>query len=397
MSPKELIDVLGLCRDSEVPLMIWGHHGMGKSSIVRQFADNRGVQFVDFRCAQIESSDLRGFPTKRKTADGTEVTSYCIPEDLPRSGEGVLFLDEINRADDPVIQAAFQLIVERKIGTYSLPDGWQVVCACNYTEGYHVNDLGAAFIGRFCHVELSMSNDYLVEWAEYVTRLGNPGTEEGDEDVPESAKRLHESALNVVAFLGQETRNICSKRTAKLDFNIEPSPRLWTAVARVLSHKHQYEKSTVDSVIGGLIGHEIAIEFNRASFLVKPKDVVEKGLKDVLEDLKKCEKTEQQGLVWSVATYTNGLKSTKKRHAVNVLDYMEYLIDNKMKDMATVLVLQVLRKHMKADGAAVMIKNQNIAKYLSNTKSSAGINVWVNELQSRNKLYEMVKAVLATK
>jgi len=375
MTPTEVKTAISLCRDAKVPLMIWGHHGMSKSSVVRQVTEEKGIGFIDFRCAQIESSDLRGFPARRKLNDNEEVTVYCPPEELPREGNGILFLDEINRADDPVIQAAFQLIVERKIGKYKLPDGWQIVTACNYATGYQVNTMCNAFVGRFCHIEMTNSEKFVSEWADFIT-----------------GKYEDESAMKIIAFIGQENNNICSKKEGTIDFDIEPSPRLWEMAIRIQEAAPKYPKHIVHMVLSGLIGQELTIAYEKSIFTVSPKDIVDKGMEENLEELSKATKDQQRGLVWSVASYARKVKATK-RQVVNVLDFMDWLIKKGESDSAVVLIMQVLQPIIGgATGASVIMVNSAVANILAEGKSKGSI--WYTELVKRDELYQLTKKSL---
>ena len=79
MSIGVLKDVVKLCHNAKVPMFLWGHHGIGKSSLVQQVTNELDIGFVDYRAAQIEATDLRGYP---KEVDGKTV--YCPPIELPQ-------------------------------------------------------------------------------------------------------------------------------------------------------------------------------------------------------------------------------------------------------------------------------------------------------------------------
>ncbi|MEO1233284.1 MAG: AAA family ATPase [Myxococcota bacterium] len=131
--------------------MLWGTRGVGKSSIVRQVAEERDVPLVDLRLTTIEPVDIRG----AIYADDTqEKTVWFPPEFLPTESEpeGVLFLDELTAADQRLQISAYSLILDRKVGRYRLPDGWMVVAAGN--AAYHgavSHDMGTALADRMFH------------------------------------------------------------------------------------------------------------------------------------------------------------------------------------------------------------------------------------------------------
>jgi len=98
-------------------------------------------------------------------------TAFSIPIDLPTSGHGILHLDELNRAMKPVRDAAFELVWERKLGKYKLPDGWIIICSVNppTSEKYIVHELDGAMVARFCHIRFCPEVD---EWNQYAARKG---------------------------------------------------------------------------------------------------------------------------------------------------------------------------------------------------------------------------------
>lgn len=389
MNVTEMKQALSLCYEAKVPVMIWGHHGMAKSSCVRQLAQEQKVGFVDFRCSQIEASDLRGWPTKHTLEDGSLVTTYCPPAELPRSGSGYMFLDELNRADDPVIQAAFQLIVERRIGTYQLPDGWMVVAACNYTEGYHVNNFCQAFIGRFCHLEMTPSEEFMGDWSRYMLeRFENKM-----------------AASRVVQFIGQNQDNLASKKHTDLGFQQEPSPRIWEMIARIEEKAGEYPPAIVRDVRSGLLGTELAIAYEKASFDIDPKELVDKGMKTVLpkierlmEKMSREQAREQfQGLVWGVIAYATSLKKIKEEQAENVFDFAEWLREKKQgdgdNDLAIVMIMQCVKSELNMRGATAVIINKHLAKLLAGDKKDK-TQVWMSALHKREKLYKLTETLL---
>src|SRR5438046_1207387 len=121
MTPVQLKNYLaGLVRHGlKLSVMIWGPPGIGKSSVVAQVASERGLQFIDLRLSQLAPTDLRGLPVPENG-----VSRWFPPEFLPREGSGVLFLDELNMAPPTLQGIAQQLILDRRVGLYSVPEGW---------------------------------------------------------------------------------------------------------------------------------------------------------------------------------------------------------------------------------------------------------------------------------
>ena len=155
MTPKELGTYLRALVDQQIRLscMIWGAPGIGKSSIVRQVADEHQFGFVDLRLSQLAPTDLRGLPVPRD-----DESAWLPPEFLPRKGKGVLFLDEINMAPPAMQGVAQQLILDRQVGSYSVPDGWFVWSAGNRKEDRAaVFDMPSPLANRFIHLDVGAS------------------------------------------------------------------------------------------------------------------------------------------------------------------------------------------------------------------------------------------------
>lgn len=153
------------------PLII-GHTGMGKTETVREYCNEQDMQFVDLRLGTQEIGDILGLQDFELDANGTRISSkFMRPEWFPTSGKGIIFLDEINRARKDVLQAVFQLILDKRIHTHVLPEGWHIVAACNPdTEDYVVNDLkDSAFVNRFVYLKFTPSAK---EWCKFATSKG---------------------------------------------------------------------------------------------------------------------------------------------------------------------------------------------------------------------------------
>jgi len=131
--------------------MLWGTRGVGKSSIVRQVAEHFDVPLVDLRLTTIEPVDIRG---AIYADDVLAKTVWFPPEFLPSAeqADGILFLDELTAADQRLQISAYSLILDRRVGHYRLPDGWQVIAAGNASfHGAVSHDMGTALADRMFH------------------------------------------------------------------------------------------------------------------------------------------------------------------------------------------------------------------------------------------------------
>ena len=147
------------------PVMIWGAPGVGKSQIIGQVAEKHNVPLIDIRLSQMEPSDLRGIPFRKE-----ELVEWAVPAmlpDLERHGaEGILFLDEITSAPPSVSAAAYQLILDRKLGQYEVPEGWAIFAAGNRQGDRGVTyTMPAPLANRFSHFDFEIHLDDWVAWA----------------------------------------------------------------------------------------------------------------------------------------------------------------------------------------------------------------------------------------
>src|ERR1017187_2099927 len=170
MKPNFIHDVLDLAKrarqDEKVfnPLFV-GPPGVGKSEIVQEWCRNNNIPFIDIRAALLEAPDVVGFPTVQ-VVSGKQVTTYATPEIWPSDGEGVIFLDEINRGTTSVMNAFMQLLTDRKINKYSLPEGWIIVSCVNPEDEFcDVNTMDTALKDRFEIFEVEYDKEAFLKYA----------------------------------------------------------------------------------------------------------------------------------------------------------------------------------------------------------------------------------------
>ena len=152
MTPSQLKTYLNRLIEQNIKIstMIWGAPGIGKSSIVAQIANEHKIDFVDVRLSQLAPTDLRGLPV---ADDG--ISKWYPPEFLPRQGKGILFLDELNMAPPALQGVAQQLILDRRVGSYVVPEDWYVWAAGNRKEDRAaVFDMPSPLANRFLHLQV---------------------------------------------------------------------------------------------------------------------------------------------------------------------------------------------------------------------------------------------------
>lgn len=222
MTPAELTPYLSrlLEADLRLSLMLWGPPGIGKSSIVAGVTRQHGIELVDLRLSQLAPTDLRGLPV----AEGG-VSRWFPPEFLPREGRGVLFLDEINMAPPAMQGIAQQLILDRQVGSYRVPDGWFIWAAGNRkADRAAVFDMPSALANRFIHLDLGPDLDSFKAW----------GLTAG----------VSEQVLAFLSFRPTLLHQIDAQRAAW------PSPRSWVMADRLRAAGLQVEPAVGAAAAG---------------------------------------------------------------------------------------------------------------------------------------------------
>lgn len=162
LKPSQLALALDTLIKAQIPVFIWGQPGVGKSQILAQVAKQQGKQVIDIRAVQMDPVDLKGLPH----VNGDGRAHWAIPDFLPRSGEGVLFLDELNSAPQLVQAACYQLILDRRLGEYELPEGWAIVAAGNNeTDRGVTTRMPTPLANRFAHFHATTDVDDWSRWA----------------------------------------------------------------------------------------------------------------------------------------------------------------------------------------------------------------------------------------
>lgn len=216
------------------PMMVWGAPGVGKSSIIREIADEFKIGFIDVRLAQHEPVDVRGLPVPNQQNKSIE---WWLSNEWPREGRGILLFDELTAADRSLQVAAYELILDRRLGSYSVPDGWYICAAGNRIEDNAVAmTMSSALSNRFMHVNLVEDVD---SWSTWAMRHG-----------------IHPS---VTGFLRYKPECLF-----RLDNHFQqgwPSPRAWERVSTMLGVLPSDDESLLRTVVYGLVGSGAGVEF----------------------------------------------------------------------------------------------------------------------------------------
>jgi MoxR-like ATPase len=213
---------------------LWGAPGIGKSDVVRAIAKSLDWTLIEFRANLREPVDCRGIPV----ADlATGVTKWLVPDELPRAdrdGEhGILFLDELNTASPQMQAALFQLVLERRLGDYVLPDGWTIIAAGNRVgDRAAAQRMPTALRNRFAHIYITPDVNAWVKWA-----------------------NANDVAAEMVAFV--RLRRELIHRMPQGDENAFPTPRSLTKAAEYVDAPKDVRRDLIAAHVGDDVANEI--------------------------------------------------------------------------------------------------------------------------------------------
>ena len=166
MKASAITNALHTLFAAQQPVFIWGGPGIGKSAVVRQLARKLAIPLQDVRALLLDPVDLRGLPYLG--ADGR--SKWATPDFLPKDGCGILFLDELNAAPAMVQASCYQLVLDRKLGEYTLPKDWAIVAAGNRDSDRAVTTrMPTPLRNRFVHLEFEVD---LQEWSMWAIETG---------------------------------------------------------------------------------------------------------------------------------------------------------------------------------------------------------------------------------
>ncbi len=326
ISPNSALECIESAILVEQPLMMWGPPGIGKSELVHQIAEKQGRKVRDVRLALYDPTDLKGMPYLSKDDTLKWAPSSEIPFLDPESDD-ILFLDELPSAPPSVQAAAYQLVLNRRIGDHVLPAKCSIIAA-----GNRENDRGVTYkmpkplANRFIHIELRVDAD---EWINHAIQ-----------------KSVHKDIIGYISHMKQDL------------FAFDPSsashsfatPRTWFFLDKILKKCQNFDKNTLATMIAGTIGDGIAVKFlqHRKIAETLPKAI------DVLEGKVTTLETKDISALYSLIIslcYELKIHTDKKTEDKVLKKYMEnyinYMLDNFQPEMIIA-------------GIKILVRNYNI-------------------------------------
>jgi len=284
LTASEVRNAIMRCFAVKRPAFIWGPPGIGKSELVEGITKDLDGVMYDLRLGQMEPTDIRGIPFYNKEA---AVMDWAQPVDLPQGEQlvvdaikagqfeieaetgtkiedlpvVVLFLDEMNSAPPSVLAAAYQLILNRRIGKYKLPDNVVMLAA-----GNRESDKGVTFrmptplANRFVHFEMKVSFDDWLEWA--------------------VQNNVHADVVGYLSFAKQDLYDFQPKSSSRAF----ATPRSWVFVSELIDDD-TLDNRTVTDLVAGTVGEGLAVKFvahrKVASKMPNPSDILQGKVKDL--------------------------------------------------------------------------------------------------------------------
>ena len=222
------------------PLFLWGPPGIGKSELVENITKELGGLMIDLRLGQMEPTDIRGIPFYNKEVGKMD---WAPPIELPDEETAkeypivVLFLDELNSAAPSVQSAAYQLILNRRIGKYRLPKNVVMVAAGNRESDKGVTyRMPTPLANRFLHQEMKVDFGSWQTWA--------------------VENKVHPDVVGYLSFAKQDLYDFDAKSASRAF----ATPRTWSFVSELLA-EDDGDNDTLTNLIAGTVGEGLAVKF----------------------------------------------------------------------------------------------------------------------------------------
>ena len=250
--------------------------GIGKSSIVREIAKEYNLELIDIRLAQVDPTELNGFPTiNNGIASYAPMSIFPLTNTpLPKGKNGwLIFLDEMSSAPPAVQAAAYKLILDKMVGQHSLHEDVYIVAAGNLiTDNAVVSHISTALKSRVVHIFLEASLDDFKEWA-YANKISQ----------------------NVISFLNFKPSLLHSFDPDTDDCTF-PSPRTWEFTSNIEKTFKGNIPSYSTMLFQGALGNATGLEY--AAFLEIQNDLIDYD--DIIASPLSCRLPSEPSTQWSL-------------------------------------------------------------------------------------------------
>jgi len=334
--PTEVRPIVLRAMKANRPIFIWGPPGIGKSELIEGIVASGALgkaAMIDMRLALMEPTDLRGYPFRNPDSNTME---WAPPADLPTKEMAdeydtiVLFMDELNSAPPSVQAAAYQLVLNKKIGQYIMPDNVVIVAAGNRETDRGVTyRMPAPLANRFRHINMEVNYEDWQQWA-----------------------MTHDVHPDVIGYLAYSKSDLFQfdPKTSSQAF---ATPRSWNYISEILNVDDFDDASPREQMaeLAGAIGQGMAIKFAEhrkvANFLPTPGDVIS-GKIDKLNDKVAKEMSAKYSLVVSIAYELNDTykeSGMDKAFGVMINNVVRFAFKNFEPEMVVFLFKTIMKDY----------------------------------------------------
>ena len=308
VGPKGAKKSLRKAFKNQRPIFIWGPPGIGKSDIIKQLGSELDAHVIDVRLSLWEPTDIKGIPYFESN---TSKMVWAPPSELPDAELAkkhktiILFMDEMNSAAPSVQAAAYQLILNRRVGTYTLPDNVVMVAAGNRETDKGVTfRMPAPLANRFVHLEMTVDWDDYFEWA--------------------VENKVHQDVVGYLTFAKKDLYDFDPKSSSRAF----ATPRSWSFVSELLTDDDT-DNDTLTDLVSGSVGEGLAVKFmahrKHASKMPNPTDILS-------GKVKKMDSKEISAMYSLTVSLCYELKDACEKKAKNwdsqVNNFFQFIMDN---------------------------------------------------------------------
>ena len=315
VGPKNAKKSLRKAFKNQRPIFLWGPPGIGKSDIIKQLGSELDAHVIDVRLSLWEPTDIKGIPY---FDNNINKMVWAPPLELPdaelasQHKQIILFMDEMNSAAPAVQAAAYQLVLNRRVGTYQLPDNVVMVAAGNRETDKGVTyRMPAPLANRFVHLEMTCDWDDWQEWA--------------------VENKLHKDVVGFLTFSKKDLYDFDPKSASRAF----ATPRSWSFVSELLTDD-DCDESTLTDLTSGAVGEGLAVKFmahrKHASKMPNPTDIL-------TGKVKKMDSKEISAQYSLVVSLCYELKDACDKNAKDWNDQVNCFFEFMMNNFETELVI----------------------------------------------------------
>ena len=294
------------------PVFLWGPPGIGKSDVVQEIATELQGHVIDLRMAQMEPTDIRGIPFYNKDINKMD---WAHPVDLPDEEFAkqfpivVLFLDEMNSASPSVQAAGYQLILNRRVGKYKLPDNVVIVAAGNRDSDKGVTyRMPMPLANRFIHLEMRPDFNSWQTWA--------------------VKNNIHKDVVGYLSFAKQDMYDFDAKSSSRAF----ATPRSWCFVSDLLKDEDNMDTDTQFNLIAGAVGEGLAVKFTAhrkiSGKMPEPSDILAGKVKDLSVKEISAMYALTVGMCYELKDAVEQIKVKPKEFHEMAQNFIDYMMNN---------------------------------------------------------------------